>query len=231
MNRDELNGIALDPSRHVVVEACAGSGKTWLLVPRILRLLLAGAAPSGDPGHHLHPQGGAGGSRPCARGCACSRSNRTTRSARSSPRDRCRQPRSKRCKTRAPPVRALSHRRAGGDRQHLPRLVPRGARAGAARRGRARQCRVDRERPASSATPGTNSPRACAATKRASSPRASATCSSAMMFSPCASFSPVFSASVPAGGHTLRVARIRSRSRSRSCSDISAWTSTPTRSR
>jgi ATP-dependent exoDNAse (exonuclease V) beta subunit len=29
----------------VVVEACAGSGKTWLLVARLVRLLLAGAAP------------------------------------------------------------------------------------------------------------------------------------------------------------------------------------------
>jgi ATP-dependent helicase/nuclease subunit A len=37
---------ALDPRRSVVVEACAGSGKTWLLVSRILRLLLAGAEPS-----------------------------------------------------------------------------------------------------------------------------------------------------------------------------------------
>ena len=36
---------ALDPSRSVVVEACAGSGKTWLLASRILRLLLAGVAP------------------------------------------------------------------------------------------------------------------------------------------------------------------------------------------
>ena len=40
------NHIALDPRRSVVVEACAGSGKTWLLVSRIVRLLLDGAPPS-----------------------------------------------------------------------------------------------------------------------------------------------------------------------------------------
>jgi ATP-dependent helicase/nuclease subunit A len=37
---------ALDPARSSVVEACAGSGKTWLLVSRMLRLLLVGAEPS-----------------------------------------------------------------------------------------------------------------------------------------------------------------------------------------
>lgn len=36
---------ALDPSASVVVEACAGSGKTWTLVSRLIRLLLAGVAP------------------------------------------------------------------------------------------------------------------------------------------------------------------------------------------
>jgi ATP-dependent helicase/nuclease subunit A len=41
-----FTAIACDPARSVVVEACAGSGKTWLLVARILRLLLAGAEPS-----------------------------------------------------------------------------------------------------------------------------------------------------------------------------------------
>ncbi len=39
------NRIALDPKNSIVVEACAGSGKTWLLVSRIVRLLLAGVAP------------------------------------------------------------------------------------------------------------------------------------------------------------------------------------------
>ena len=39
------NHIALNPVNSVVVEACAGSGKTWLLVSRIVRLLLAGVQP------------------------------------------------------------------------------------------------------------------------------------------------------------------------------------------
>ncbi len=46
MSAISLNRIALDPQRSVVVEACAGSGKTWLLVSRIVRLLLAGAQPA-----------------------------------------------------------------------------------------------------------------------------------------------------------------------------------------
>ncbi|HLO96551.1 MAG TPA: UvrD-helicase domain-containing protein, partial [Burkholderiaceae bacterium] len=36
---------ACDPRRSVVVEACAGAGKTWMLVSRILRALLDGAEP------------------------------------------------------------------------------------------------------------------------------------------------------------------------------------------
>jgi len=37
--------VACDPQRSVVVEACAGAGKTWMLVSRVLRALLAGAEP------------------------------------------------------------------------------------------------------------------------------------------------------------------------------------------
>jgi ATP-dependent helicase/nuclease subunit A len=40
------NAIACDPRKSVIVSACAGSGKTWLLVARMIRLLLAGAKPS-----------------------------------------------------------------------------------------------------------------------------------------------------------------------------------------
>lgn len=43
---DACGRAALDPGRSVVVRACAGSGKTWLLVSRIVRLLLSGAEPS-----------------------------------------------------------------------------------------------------------------------------------------------------------------------------------------
>lgn len=42
----KLNVVALDPSHSVVISACAGSGKTWLLVSRIVRLLLDGVKPS-----------------------------------------------------------------------------------------------------------------------------------------------------------------------------------------
>lgn len=37
--------VACDPARHVVVEACAGAGKTWILVARMARALWLGAAP------------------------------------------------------------------------------------------------------------------------------------------------------------------------------------------
>ena len=44
-SRDAFYAAACDPARHVVVEACAGAGKTWMLVSRILRALVDGAAP------------------------------------------------------------------------------------------------------------------------------------------------------------------------------------------
>ena len=44
-SREAFYAVACDPSRSCVVEACAGSGKTWILVSRMLRALLDGAAP------------------------------------------------------------------------------------------------------------------------------------------------------------------------------------------
>ncbi len=45
--------MACDPQRNVVVQACAGAGKTWMLVSRILRALLASCADGAQP---LRPQ-------------------------------------------------------------------------------------------------------------------------------------------------------------------------------
>ncbi len=44
-DRAAFYAIACDPRRSVAVEACAGAGKTWMLVSRILRALLEGAQP------------------------------------------------------------------------------------------------------------------------------------------------------------------------------------------
>ncbi|WP_309680957.1 UvrD-helicase domain-containing protein [Polaromonas sp.] len=44
--------IACDPRRSVAVEACAGAGKTWMLVSRIVRALLDGA---GNPDAAVRP--------------------------------------------------------------------------------------------------------------------------------------------------------------------------------
>jgi len=43
--RADFYAIACDPRRSVAVEACAGAGKTWMLVSRIVRALLDGCAP------------------------------------------------------------------------------------------------------------------------------------------------------------------------------------------
>ncbi len=42
--------VACDPRRSVAVEACAGAGKTWMLVSRMLRALLEPDARSGEAG-------------------------------------------------------------------------------------------------------------------------------------------------------------------------------------
>jgi ATP-dependent helicase/nuclease subunit A len=43
ISREGFYAIACDPQRSVAVQACAGAGKTWMLVSRILRALLEGA--------------------------------------------------------------------------------------------------------------------------------------------------------------------------------------------
>ncbi len=43
--RERFYALACDPRRSVAVEACAGAGKTWMLVSRILRALLEGVPP------------------------------------------------------------------------------------------------------------------------------------------------------------------------------------------
>ncbi|HYW58854.1 MAG TPA: UvrD-helicase domain-containing protein [Polaromonas sp.] len=45
VSAETFYAIACDPRRSVAVEACAGAGKTWMLVSRIVRALLAGAQP------------------------------------------------------------------------------------------------------------------------------------------------------------------------------------------
>jgi ATP-dependent helicase/nuclease subunit A len=45
VDRDMFYAVACDPARSVVVEACAGAGKTWMLVSRVVRALLDGTPP------------------------------------------------------------------------------------------------------------------------------------------------------------------------------------------
>ncbi|MEY2860126.1 MAG: hypothetical protein RL392_584 [Pseudomonadota bacterium] len=45
VERTRFYEIACNPQRSVVVEACAGAGKTWMLVSRMLRALVEGCAP------------------------------------------------------------------------------------------------------------------------------------------------------------------------------------------
>jgi ATP-dependent helicase/nuclease subunit A len=46
--REAFYAMACDPQRNVVVQACAGAGKTWMLVSRILRALVEDGAANTD---------------------------------------------------------------------------------------------------------------------------------------------------------------------------------------
>jgi len=48
VSAEAFYAVACDPRRSVAVEACAGAGKTWMLVSRIVRALLEGAGGSAD---------------------------------------------------------------------------------------------------------------------------------------------------------------------------------------
>ena len=45
VSAEHFYAAACDPRRSVAVEACAGAGKTWMLVSRIVRALLDGVEP------------------------------------------------------------------------------------------------------------------------------------------------------------------------------------------
>ena len=49
VSAEAFYAIACDPRRSVAVEACAGAGKTWMLVSRIVRALLDGASAQEQP--------------------------------------------------------------------------------------------------------------------------------------------------------------------------------------
>lgn len=53
VSREAFYAIACDPRRHVAVEACAGAGKTWMLVSRILRALLGERGDDGAQAHEI----------------------------------------------------------------------------------------------------------------------------------------------------------------------------------
>jgi len=53
VSAEAFYAIACDPRRSVAVEACAGAGKTWMLVSRIVRALLDGATAA--PGRQVLP--------------------------------------------------------------------------------------------------------------------------------------------------------------------------------
>ena len=53
ISAEAFYAIACDPRRSVAVEACAGAGKTWMLVSRMVRALLESSADGGTKPHEI----------------------------------------------------------------------------------------------------------------------------------------------------------------------------------
>ena len=53
VSAEAFYAIACDPRRSVAVEACAGAGKTWMLVSRMVRALLESSVDGGTKPHEI----------------------------------------------------------------------------------------------------------------------------------------------------------------------------------
>jgi ATP-dependent helicase/nuclease subunit A len=138
VTREAFYTVACDPRRSVAVEACAGAGKTWMLVSRILRALLEEGDSACEPHEILaitFTKKAAGEMRErldqWLEQFADQRARRIGEAAGDARRGtRCR---ARRRAATEGPLQAPARRRPAGAVPHLPRLVRRPAAQRAAR--------------------------------------------------------------------------------------------------